>query len=194
MWPVARHSRVVDCPEGSDHRAETAQPEGGAGLSENHLKVTQYKPAITVNQQNNLGYTSLPGQTDDQSIVVPVIAETLHVSKETVESGRVKLTKVVHEETETVSVPLFHDEVQVEHVPINQFVETAPPAVRHEGETMIVSVMKEIVITETRLMLVEELHVTKRQIQTDDVQQVTLRREEVTVERVATNPANPLSV
>ena len=147
-----------------------------------------------MNQPYNTKDTPLPTLTDDQSIVVPVLDETIHVSKETIESGRVKLTKIVHEDTETVSVPVLHDEVQVERVPVNQFVETAPPAVRYEGETMIVSVMKEVVVTETRLMLVEELHITKNQLETTDVQQVTLRREDVTVERVTTNSANPLSV
>lgn len=144
----------------------------------------QYKLIITVDQPYNAGDSLQPSRADEQTIVIPVIEETLHVSKELVESGRVKLTKTVHENTETVSVPVLHDEVQVERIAINQLVETAPPAIRYEGETMIVSVMKEVVVTEIRLMLVEELHVTKRQIQADDTQQVTLRRETVTVERM----------
>ena len=119
-----------------------------------------------MNQRYSITDTPQHSPTDSQSLVVPVIEETIHISKETVESGRVKLTKVVHADTETVSVPVFHDDVQVERIPVNEFVETAPPAVRYKGETMTVSVLKEVVVTRTRLMLVEELHVTKRQIQT----------------------------
>ena len=145
--------------------------------------MANHKPVTTVDQRYSITDTPQLSPTDSQSVVVPVLEETIHISKETVESGRVKLTKVVHEDTETVSVPVFHDDVQVERIPVNAFVETAPPAVRYEGETMIVSVLKEVVVTQTRLMLVEELHVTKRQIKTDEVQRVTLRREEVQVER-----------
>lgn len=49
---------------------------------------------------------------------------------------------------------------------------------------MIVPVLEEVIVTEMRLMLREELHVRKRQIETRKPQHVTLRREEVTVERV----------
>ena len=55
---------------------------------------------------------------------------------------------------------------------------------RYEGDGMIVPVLEEVIVTEKRLMQREELHVRKRQIETRKPRHVTLRREEVTVERV----------
>ena len=75
-------------------------------------------------------------------------------------------------------------------VPVNRFVETAPQ-VRYEGETMIVPVLREVVVVEKRIELIEELHITKRTIQTQVSQQVTLRTEEVTVERLPGEPVIP---
>lgn len=105
------------------------------------------------------------------------------VGKRVVETGRVLIQKHVTEHQEHVSVPLNHDEVHVDRVLINRYVDVPPEAVRYEGDTMIISVLEEVVVVEKRLMLVEELHVTKRQIQTEEMQQVTLRKEEVTVTR-----------
>ncbi len=114
---------------------------------------------------------------------IPVIEEQLSVGKRIVETGRVVISKQVTERQETVDIPLNRDEVQVERVLINRYVDSPPAAVRHEGDTMIISVLEEVVVVEKRLMLVEELHVTKRQLQTQETQQVTLRREDVTVTR-----------
>lgn len=114
---------------------------------------------------------------------IPVIEERIRVDKRVVETGRVVIRKRVTEHQEHVAIPLNHDEVNVDRVPINRYVEVPPEAIRYEGDTMIISVLEEVVVVEKRLMLVEELHVTKRQIQTEEMHQVTLRTEEVTVTR-----------
>lgn len=117
--------------------------------------------------------------------VIPVIEERLIVDRQAIETGRVRIAKKIHETEETVNIPLARDEVNVERVAINQLVDILPP-VRHEGDTMIIPVVEEILVVEKRLMLVEELRVTTRRIETTETQQVTLRKEEVTVERVTT--------
>jgi len=48
----------------------------------------------------------------------------------------------------------------VEHVPIGRMVETAPP-VREEDGVTVIPVIEEVVVTETRLVLREELHVRR---------------------------------
>jgi uncharacterized protein (TIGR02271 family) len=116
-------------------------------------------------------------------LVVPVLEEELHVDKRRVETGRVRLTKQVHERQETVDVPLATEEIHVERVPVNRAIETAPP-VRYEGDTMIVPLLEEVIIVEKRLMLREEVRITKRQSETRRPQQVMLRREEALVERI----------
>ena len=119
----------------------------------------------------------------DQSVLIPVIEEQLQVEKQVVETGRVLINKTVREEEQVVTTPVTHDEVSVERVPMNQYVETAP-AVRYEGDVTIIPVVKEVLVLEKRLMLVEEVHITNRRITTDDTQRITLRREDVTVDRV----------
>ena len=122
---------------------------------------------------------------------IPVVEEQVRINKKTVETGRVNIYKDVHEEDVTVDVPTVHEEVNVERVPINEFVESAPPSVRYEGDVMIIPVLHEELVLVKRLKLVEELHVTKRKIETHEAQHVTLRKEEVNVNRVAPGGENP---
>ncbi|HEV2802923.1 MAG TPA: YsnF/AvaK domain-containing protein [Pyrinomonadaceae bacterium] len=118
-----------------------------------------------------------------ERIVMPVVAETLDVQKRKVETGGVRIKKIVHEREEVVDEPLMREEVQVKRVPINRIVE-APVPVRHVGNTMIISLLEEVLVVEKRLMLKEELHITKGEIETYKPQRVVLRSEEAVVERV----------
>lgn len=117
-----------------------------------------------------------------ESVVIPVIDEQIHIDKRTVETGQVRIVKTVQESEETIDVSLEQEAFDVERVPVNQPVATAP-AVRYEGDTIIYPVLQEVVVVEKRLMLVEEVRVTKRRTTTTDQQRVVLRRETVTVER-----------
>lgn len=93
-----------------------------------------------------------------------------------------RLTKTVSERVETVDVPLTEEHTEIERVAINRIV-TAAPEVRVEGDVLIVPVLEEVLVTEKRLMLREELHIRKRAVITRNPQQVTLRQEQVTVEQ-----------
>jgi uncharacterized protein (TIGR02271 family) len=121
------------------------------------------------------------------SRVIPVIEEQLQVTRGVVETGRLRVTKQVHEEHQEVTAPTVREEIEVQRVPVNQYVDVAPPAVRYEGETMIMPVLREVLVVEKRLLFVEEVHITKRQVQADTTQPVTLRKEEIIVERVNPN-------
>ena len=124
-------------------------------------------------------------QIENQPATIPVIEEQLTVDKRVVEKGRVRISKKVRETDETVNIPLVQENVQVERVPINQFIAEPPPPVRYEGNVMIIPVLREVVIVEKRLVLVEELRVTKQQTQTQETQKIRLRKEEVNVKRVS---------
>lgn len=109
-------------------------------------------------------------------------------SKKVIETARVRVTKRVHEEHKSFELPMLTEEFEVERVPINQYIESPPPAVRYEGDTMIVPVLQEVIVVEKRLMLVEEVRISKHQRMTKVAQPMTLRREEVQVERIAVPP------
>ena len=57
--------------------------------------------------------------------VGPVRAEALEVQKRLVETGKVRMTKVVHERETLVDEPLFQDNVVITRVPIERVVEGA---------------------------------------------------------------------
>jgi uncharacterized protein (TIGR02271 family) len=119
----------------------------------------------------------------DGSVVVPIVAEQLDVQKRRVEAGGVRIRKTVHEREEVVDEPLMREEAQVKRVPVNRVVD-GPVPVRHVGNTMIVSLLEEVLVVEKRLMLKEELHITKEQVESYRPQRVRLRTEEAVVERV----------
>ena len=88
-------------------------------------------------------------------------------------------------------MPVQHDEVHVERVPLNITLPAgaAAPASRYEGDTLIIPVLREVAVVETRLLLVEELRITKQQLTTQHTETVPLRREEIVAERLP--PAAP---
>ena len=125
-------------------------------------------------------------QEDNAGMVIPVIQEQITFDKQVIESGKVRISKRIVEHEELVDVPLFREEVDIEHVPINQFVETQPQ-VRQEGNTMIIPVVQEQVFYQKRLLLVEELHVKKQIVEEHKPQQITLLKEEVNITRSTEN-------
>jgi uncharacterized protein (TIGR02271 family) len=125
-------------------------------------------------------------------LVLPVIQEALDVRTRRVETGRVRIRKVVHEREELVDEPLVQEEVAIERVPVNRVVE-GPIPVRSEGDTIIVSVLEEVLVVETRLLLTEELRITTRRTETHRPVTVTVRREDVTIERVDLERNEPYS-
>ncbi|WP_205711193.1 YsnF/AvaK domain-containing protein [Hymenobacter sp. HDW8] len=129
-----------------------------------------------------------PNHAPDPRMTIPVVEEQLQIGKDVVETGRIRVSKTVHEEERVIDVPIIQEEVNVERVAINQYVAT-PPAVRYEGDTMVMPILREVLVVEKRLLLVEEVRITKLQTETRTPQQVTLRKEEIHLERVAPNTA-----
>jgi uncharacterized protein (TIGR02271 family) len=133
---------------------------------------------VALKRQDGTGY-----KLQEPPVVLPVIQEALDVQTTPVETGRVRIRKIVREREEVVDPPILRDEVVVERVPINRVVE-GPIAVRSEGDTLIIPLLEEVLVVEKRLLLKEEVHLTKRRIETHIPQRVTLRREEAVVERI----------
>ena len=120
---------------------------------------------------------------DARGLVIPVVEERLEVSRERVETGRVRITKSVEAREVVVDDPLKRESVRVEHVPINQVVTGAVPQVREEGDVTVIPILEERVVTRTELVLVEEVRIHRDHSEYHDPQRVTLRKEAVAVER-----------
>ncbi|GGK85293.1 YsnF/AvaK domain-containing protein [Rufibacter glacialis] len=132
-------------------------------------------------------------QNQTQPITIPVIEERVHLEKKVVEKGSVRLTKVISEQEVPVNIPLIQEEHDIQRVPVNQYVDSPPPPIRYEGDTMIIPIVQEVMVVEKRLMVVEELHITKNKVQTQNVQQVNLRKEEIRIERLSPDDSDTTS-
>jgi uncharacterized protein (TIGR02271 family) len=99
-------------------------------------------------------------------------------------TGGVRVRKKVVEHTETIDEPLARGELHIEHVNIGRFVDQVPE-VRSEGDVTIVPVVEEVAVVEKRLWLRAEVRITRREVETRSPQPITLKREEVSIERLS---------
>jgi uncharacterized protein (TIGR02271 family) len=94
---------------------------------------------------------------------VPLAGERIVVETHPTRLGSVDIQKRVEQVEDVVRHPVSHEEVEVERVPVNRQVDSAPP-VREEGEWLIVPVMEEQLIVQRRLVLKEEVRVRRRTV------------------------------
>ena len=127
----------------------------------------------------------------EDELVIPVVAEEVAVETIRVPRGTVRVNTRIETRDETVEIPLEHEEVIVERVPIDRLVDGAVPAPRQENDVLIIPVTEEIAVVEKRLMLREEVRISRRRTATTSRETVTLRREVADVERVDSDPQTP---
>lgn len=130
-----------------------------------------------------------PDGETSQDLIIPVVEETIDVGTVKVPAGSgVRVHKQVRVRDEPFDVTLERDELVVERVAIDAWVEGPAPRPRTEGETTIVPVLEEVLVVEKRLRLKEEVRITRRPRREQVPQTARLRSEEVTVERFENEP------
>jgi uncharacterized protein (TIGR02271 family) len=92
---------------------------------------------------------------------------------------------------ETWDAALTTETVTVERVPVNALVEGEAPQTREEDGVIIIPVLEEVLVVEKRLLLREEVRLTKQATTVSSPQAVTLRREAVKVERTTPDELPP---
>ena len=125
----------------------------------------------------------MQGEMQDDALVVPLLAETLSIGKETVVTGGVRVSTRIRERTETADPLLRREDVSVERVPINRPVTEAPQPYQ-DGDTLVIPILEEVLVVEKRLMLKEEVRVRRTQTEVHSPQAVTLRAEEAVIEEI----------
>jgi len=118
-----------------------------------------------------------------EEAVIPVVREELRVETRPVKRGGVRVHKRVVEREEMVDEAVAEERVEVERVSVGRLVD-APESARTEGDTIIIPLYEEVLVVEKRLMLTEEVRVTKTRTERREQQPVRLRHEEVTIERL----------
>ena len=114
---------------------------------------------------------------------IPLVEERLAVSKREVETGRLRVRISVDAHEEHIETDLSRDEVEIRRVPKNIALQELP-GVRIEGETTIIPVVEEEVIVEKRLVLVEEIHVSRKTSTVQQAVPVTVHAERAELERI----------
>ncbi len=133
--------------------------------------------------------------TREQQVVVPVVSEEARPGVRRVPTGGVRVTKRIGEDEEILDQPLRSEYVEVRRI-IRDEVVAGPLSVRHEGDTVIVPVVKEVLKTQKQFVLTEEIHVIKRVVEERHVERIVLKHEQAEVERLdaAGNPMGSAAV
>jgi len=135
-------------------------------------------------------FAALQRAADKGELVFPVIEEEALISKRSVERERVKVVTHVSQHEEVVDVPVVNEEIEVTRVAVGRVVEAAELP-RQEGDTLVVPVYDEVLVVEKRLVLREEVRLKRLRRERVEQQHVTLRREDVQIERKSPDAAPP---
>ena len=119
---------------------------------------------------------------DNDERTIPLYQEQIEVQKAETVTDRLRVTTHVDERAVLVEEDVSRGSLTVERVPVERTVAQAPEP-RQEGDTLIVSVVEERLFVEKRLVVVEELRITR----TTTLQHIaipeTVRTTRATVER-----------
>ena len=178
---VAETSAVADPLAVAGYSAGTIAHPGGVQAGVVQAGVVQAGVAQPgVAQPGGVQVTTETMLADSE--VIPVLRETVRISKREVETGRVVVHKTVTERDEAIEMLLTRTDVSVERIPVNRVVTEAPGS-RQEGDTLIIPILEEMLVVEKRLMLKEELHIRKDNSERTVHETVRLRSEEVRIEQ-----------
>ena len=124
----------------------------------------------------------------DAGDVLRLLAEDATVSRQVVETGRVRLAKVTRTRDHLVDELLARTNVEVKRIPIGRLIDAMPP-VKEDGDLTIVPIVEETLVVERRLMLREEVHI--RRVQTTERYQQTVKLRYQTAEVTRTEANKP---
>jgi uncharacterized protein (TIGR02271 family) len=116
-----------------------------------------------------------------EHVRVPLAEEKLTTSVRAVERGTLRITRRVEEEPVSETVELHQDEVEIEHREINEPAETVNLP-HYDGETLVIPVYEEVPVITKRLVLREEIRITKRTVDESVRIEEPLRRDTVDVQ------------
>lgn len=129
----------------------------------------------------DFGDASERSDADAGERVVPIVEEEAVVDTRTRTTGTIDVRTWTEERRQEVEEILSRETVDVERVPIDRVVERAE-GVREEGDTTVVPLYEEVLVVEKRLLLREELRLTKRREERTETESVLLRGERVEIE------------
>lgn len=127
--------------------------------------------------------TAEPTTKSAEEPKLTLLAEEVSVGKEAVETGRLRVSTETHSREAAVDETLVQEHADVERIPVGRPI-SEMPSIRQEGETTVIPIVEEVVHVERRLVLKEEVRVTRRRKSERVQDRVTLRYQEAVVSRV----------
>ena len=118
---------------------------------------------------------------DEKEIVVPLASEELQLEKRETSTGKVRVQTVVETVDELARATVEEESLDVQRVPVGKLV-AEPPSVRTEGDVTIIPVLKETMVVEKRLVLIEEVHIRRTTSSRVVETPVTLRNQKAIID------------
>jgi uncharacterized protein (TIGR02271 family) len=112
--------------------------------------------------------------------VIPVLEEHVKFGTRRIVKESIVVDKKVIEEEKQIDIPLKTEHYVIERKPMDQYLNSIPET-RQEGDTIIIPVVKEVLVK--RILLVEEIRLTKVVEEKQHLENITIKKEEVTIER-----------
>ena len=114
--------------------------------------------------------------------VIALTEEQIHVGKQTITTGTVRLHRSTETFTDSVSLPVMRVGWEIERTPIGQLY-SERPEIRQDGDTTVYPLVEERIVATREYFLVEELRVRRVSTTTERTASVELKRDVLIVER-----------
>ncbi len=153
-------------------------------------------PAVedTVTARSETFDTTLSDIVEEDGVIrVPLREERLEAQTVPTQLGSVMFRKRIEEVPSVEDVELHQDDVSVERVDSDELVDAREDP-WYEGDTLVIPVYKERIVTETRLVLSELLRVKRKERIEHIMIEGTVRREVVDVEPIVSDEGTTADV
>lgn len=178
-----RTQRVrIPCPRSVVNDAPSFSPEEELDVEKERQVLDYFKTKGACQPRAEAGTREAESRRESaEETNIPLHEEQVKVGKRTVETGGIRLRKVVRTETVQQPVELKHEEIQVERVPASG--ERRPAEHAFEGEDIYIPLRREEAVVEKETRVREEVRARK----TTGTEQKTVsgevRKEDVEIEQ-----------
>jgi stress response protein YsnF len=125
----------------------------------------------------------LHAREDEDQILIPLHAEEVSVSKRRIVTSEVKVATVTRQHEQLVEELLAREHVEIERIAIGKEIDKAP-AVREEGDTLVIPIVEEVVVVERHLLLKEEVRIHRIRETQRYQERVVVRKQEAVITRL----------
>lgn len=117
-----------------------------------------------------------------QETTLPVYAETLDISRQTVKTGAVEIRRVTENQPMPVSMELTQQQADIKVVPIGKYISEVP-ATRNTPELTIIPVYEEHIEVIKKIYLKEEIVISRKQTQSLFESEESVRKQTIQIIR-----------